>query len=316
MGLNQCSSGCETPRLHRHATWQSASVTLHLDYYGENMILRGAGEVAWVPQLVPLVPQIDDRAARRQAGQHLIQLARKASIPMPPSILDDYTQLFREYLAGLSEDRRQSEIRVSFNVLQHDEQLQQIQREYDRPNPQVLGCVRPALSLPENVKNGWYTKLLEDCRNLPDRRHRASVLSGLGGDLWETEPQQALSVLWESLSLARQLGIKPIPVNLDDGPGYHGWRHPPTNADGCSALSPRRAAASEPSRTKALWSFASRLDDAGDRDAVLEELGRRLVVQKDFKKATGLALLLNSPLRRARLFAAIAVAQSGKALTS
>jgi hypothetical protein len=122
-----------------------------------------------------------------------------------------------------------------------------------------------------------------------------------------------LPILWESLALARQLSLKPIPQNIDDGPGYHGYHCPPTNADealGPPALSTRKS--NEQHGTQALWAFARQLDDEADRDAVLEVLGKRLVAQKEYAKAAGVASLISSRLRSARLLAATAVAQSGK----
>jgi hypothetical protein len=121
-----------------------------------------------------------------------------------------------------------------------------------------------------------------------------------------------LKVLWESLAVSRQLGLKPVETNIDDGPGYHGWRYPPTNAD--EALGPvaQGAANAEPCQAEALWTFASSSETTDDREAIIEALGKLLIKRKELARSTGLAFLITNAARRASVLRAIAMAQSDK----
>jgi uncharacterized protein HemY len=115
------------------------------------------------------------------------------------------------------------------------------------------------------------------------------------------------------LAMARRLRLTPIPPNFfDDGPGYHAYRYPPTDAD--EALGPvtQLRTGNEQTKLDALWAFAKKLDDQDDRDAVLEALGKSLLKQSETQKAAGVAQIILAPHRRARLFAALAGAKSGQ----
>ncbi len=147
-----------------------------------------------------------------------------------------------------------------------------------------------------------------------DEQQKARALSGVGGALWSVHLEEALPVLWESLTLARDLGLKPLPFGDTTGPGYNGWYYPPTNADEALGLIHVHYVLWERPNPSGIWKFASKLNDRDDREAVLQALGGLFVERKEYSKATGLAFLLTSPRRRAWLFADIAAAQCGKSL--
>jgi len=291
-----------------------ASLATTLDYESSRRGRQGGRPAVWVEQLIALHAEIRDPDARRETGQNLLRFARQASLDVPQSIHDDWLNLFREYTAGLEDDRRQDEINSNFELLPEVEQRIEIERQFAIPElPRAANLVRRSSLSPVDKKT-LFARLLKEVGNIKTAEKKAAALSGLGGDLWEFDPDGSLSCLFESLSLARWLALKPIGQNIDDGPGYHGWRYPPTTAD--EAIEPvlKTRGADLDQATAAIWALARRLDNEEDRDAVLAALGKRLVLQREYEKAAGVTFLLLSPPRRAVLFAAVAVEQSGHAL--
>src|SRR6478735_622499 len=136
----------------------------------------------------------------------------------------------------MNADDRRREISDIYDILPVELQAEAMEREIRKATLQTRTYLLQQASLSAEQKATWLLKFLAESRDIVDPRQRANALSGLGGDLWEHEPERALPLLWESLALARQLNLKPIPPNIDDGPGYHGYHYPPTDAD--EALGP------------------------------------------------------------------------------
>jgi hypothetical protein len=155
---------------------------------------------------------------------------------------------------------------------------------------------------------------LAEAKQLPDREQKAKALSGVGGALWWVDADESLVMLWESLSLARELGLKPLELGDTTGPGYNGWYYPPTSADEALGLVFLEAIGHSAPNADPFWAFARKLENADDREAVLEAAGKLLVKQKDLTRANGIATLLASPIRRTRLLIAITKAATESSL--
>lgn len=287
-------------------------VASHLEVWWKSPVIREVNAKKLVDDLSSLLLQIGSPFNRRKASEHVIGLAKQTETDVPQALQDEFLRLFREEASRRDEDDRRSEISRVYELLPVELQLEAMERDFSTSELQTRANLVRRASLSPDQKTAWFVEFLGESQKIVDPGQRANALSGLGGDLWEHEPERALPLLWESLTLARQLKLKPVAPNLDDGPGYHGYHYPPTDAD--EALGPVSSSpeGNEQRRTEALWNFARKFDDQEDRDAVLELLGKRLVARKEYDKATGIANLIGSRLRAARLFAATAAAQSGK----
>jgi hypothetical protein len=124
-----------------------------------------------------------------------------------------------------------------------------------------------------------------------------------------SDPVRSLEVSSEALGLARQLGLKSTFPDAGDSLGPIGVFASAEEAFGFPLTNVKE---NGDEVIKALWAFARKKYPVDDLDILLDSLGRVLSKMHDYPRAAGVASLITSPLRQARLCAAIAAAQSGK----
>jgi hypothetical protein len=268
---------------------------------------------AWVSQLLDMLPSISKPQEKKRAFASVSFLAAKHRLNVSAGIREEYARWLRASNAGRDADSWRQEMFTSIYLLPDNVQREAIDREFTARSARTCAEFVSRSALTADEKRTWYQKLLAQTRALPDRRERAIALSGLGGALWPLDPELSLQVLWESLVLARELNLQPAPQNIDFGPGYNGWDYPVTTADEAMGGVFYEPSDDSAASIRALWIFARKLENVPDREAVLDALSKLLVKQQDYPRAAGIASLITSPIRHARLSAAVAAAQSGKA---
>jgi hypothetical protein len=288
-----------------------ASGLAHRASQGDDDLTTVQAYVDWLAELALTIEPAQVRGEACMAVFQLSQFSRAQPIKLPASIRDEYARVWPSIEAGIRPDDRLWRMQLVFELLPLEIQEQAIRTAFGEGKIRQAAALVRNSTLSDKEKLRWHAGLVAQARELPEPAVRSATLSALGKCLNEIDPDQGLRLLWEGLRVAQAAGIKPAVHDAGDAIGS---LSPYASADECLRSTIGNVPRQPDRLIAALWSFARELEDAGEREAVLEMAAQLLLRQKRPDEAASIADSISDPARRAKLWAAVVTVKLGREL--